>query len=115
TEAAYANGEPWLNELIEYIEGNIAAVEDFFATRCPDIKVIRPQASFLVWLDCRELGMSQDELVDFFVNKARLALNSGTMFGSQGEGFMRLNIAQPRAGLLAALSSITKALALVTA
>ena len=70
---------------------------------------MRPQASFLVWLDCRGLGMSQDELVSFFVNDARLALNSGTMFGSQGEGFMRLNIAQPRASLLEVLESIALA------
>ncbi|MDE5837786.1 MAG: PatB family C-S lyase [Paramuribaculum sp.] len=111
TEAAYTHGEPWLDELLEYIQGNIEAVESFFADNCPDIKVIRPEASFLIWLDCRNLGMSQKELVDFFVNDARLALNSGTMFGSQGEGFMRLNIAQPRAGLLKSLSSVVKALA----
>lgn len=110
TEAAYTYGEQWLNELLEYIEGNIEAVHSFFAENCPDIKVIRPQASFLIWLDCRNLGMSQDELVDFFVNEARLALNSGTMFGSQGAGFMRLNIAQPRAGLINSLSSVVKAL-----
>ncbi|MDE6265011.1 MAG: PatB family C-S lyase [Paramuribaculum sp.] len=110
TEAAYNNGEPWLNELLPYIEGNIEAVEKFFAKECPSIKVIRPEASFLIWLDCRELGLDQDELVSFFVNTVGLALNSGTMFGSQGKGFMRLNIAQPRAGLLNALSEVAKAL-----
>lgn len=115
TEAAYTHGEPWLNQLLEYIEGNIEAVENFFVENCPDIKVIRPQASFLIWLDCRNLDMTQDELVDFFVNKAHLALNSGTMFGTQGKGFMRLNIAQPRAGLIKALGSVVKALAPVTA
>lgn len=111
TEAAYNHGEQWLDELLEYLEGNIAAVEEFFADNCPDIKVIRPEASFLIWLDCRALGMTQDELVNFFVNDARLALNSGTMFGSQGAGFMRLNIAQPRAGLINSLTSVVKALA----
>lgn len=109
TEAAYNHGEEWLDSLIPYLEENIEAVERFFQQKCPRIKVMRPQASFLVWLDCRGLGMSQDELVSFFVNDARLALNSGTMFGSQGEGFMRLNIAQPRASLLEVLESIALA------
>jgi cystathionine beta-lyase len=106
TEAAYTCGEEWLNELIPYIEGNIEAVETFFAEKCPAIKVMRPQASFLIWLDCRELGLTQPELENLFINKAGLALNSGTMFGTQGEGFMRLNIAQPRASLLKALASL---------
>lgn len=111
TEAAYNYGEDWLDELLPYIEGNIAAVEKFFAENCPAIKPMRPQASFLVWLDCRGLGMEQDELVDLFVNHAHLALNSGTMFGSQGAGFMRLNVAHPRAQLIKALESLSHAVA----
>ena len=106
TEAAYTYGEPWLNELLPYIEGNIEAVEQFMAAEMPQIKAVRPQASFLIWLDCRELGLPQDKLVDLFVNEAHLALNSGTMFGTQGEGFMRLNVAMPRAELLKALKSL---------
>ncbi len=106
TEAAYTYGEPWLNELLPYIEGNIEAVEQFVAAEMPQIKAVRPQASFLIWLDCRELGLPQDKLVDLFVNEAHLALNSGTMFGTQGEGFMRLNVAMPRAELLKALKSL---------
>lgn len=106
TEAAYTYGEPWLNELLPYIEGNIEAVEQFVAAEMPQLKAVRPQASFLIWLDCRELGLPQDKLVDLFVNEAHLALNSGTMFGSQGEGFMRLNVAMPRAELLKALKSL---------
>lgn len=106
TEAAYRHGEQWLDELLSYLEGNVVAVEKFFAENCPQIKPLRPQASFLVWLDCRELGLSQAELVDWFKSR-ELALNDGAMFGAAGNGFMRLNIAQPRATLLAALASLT--------
>lgn len=106
TEAAYRHGEQWLDELLSYLEGNVVAVEKFFAGNCPQIKPLRPQASFLVWLDCRELGLAQAELVDWFKSRG-LALNDGAMFGAAGNGFMRLNIAQPRATLLAALASLT--------
>lgn len=106
TEAAYRHGEQWLDELLSYLEGNVVAVEKFFAENCPQIKPLRPQASFLVWLDCRELGLAQAELVDWFKSRG-LALNDGAMFGAAGNGFMRLNIAQPRATLLAALASLT--------
>ena len=115
TEAAYTQAEGWLDELIPYIEGNIEAVERFCAENCPSVRPMRPQASFLVWLDCRSLGLSQAELVDLFVNGAHLALNDGTMFGSQGAGFMRLNVAMPRAELLKAMQSLAKALAPATA
>ncbi len=79
---------------------------DYVERELPGVKAVRPQASFLIWLDCRELGLCQDELVDLFVNKAHLALNSGTMFGIQGEGFMRLNVAMPRAELLKAMGQL---------
>lgn len=110
-EAAYRNGAEWLDELIPYLEGNIEAVEKYFAENIPAIKPIRPQASFLIWLDCRELGLEQAELVDMFVNKAHLALNNGEMFGSQGRGYMRLNIGMPRAELLKALEGLKVAVA----
>ena len=71
---------------------------------------MRPQASFLVWLDCRRLGLPQPALVDLFVNKARLALNDGTVFGPEGAGFMRLNIGCPRTNLQAALESLAAAI-----
>lgn len=105
TEAAYRCGEQWLDQLLPYIEGNVQAVEKFFAENCPKIKPLRPQASFLVWLDCRELGLTQEQLIEWF--KARgLALNDGSMFGAAGTGFMRLNIAMPRAALLSALAPL---------
>ena len=74
------------------------------------LKPMRPQASFLMWLDCRQLGLPQNELVDLFVNKARLALNDGTMFGDEGEGFMRLNVACPRSVLIKALEQLANAI-----
>jgi len=110
TEAAYTSGEEWLEELLQYIEGNIEATETYFSENMPLLKVVRPQASFLVWLDCRGLGLSQYDLERLFVDKAHLALNSGTMFGSQGAGFMRLNVATPRSVLLKALEKLAAAL-----
>lgn len=115
TEAAYNQGEDWLDEMLEYIEGTIAEVEEIVADKLPDIKVIRPEASFLVWLDCRGLCMSHDELIKLFVNKAHLALNDGAMFGAEGSGFMRLNIGSPRSVIRYSLESLADALASVCA
>ena len=106
TCAAYKEGEEWRKEMLEYIEKNIEATEGFFKKEFPEIKALRPDASFLVWLDCRKLGLSQKELVDLFVNKAKVALNDGAMFGKEGEGFMRLNVAMPRKKLMEVLERI---------
>lgn len=108
-EMAYTHGAEWLDQMLEYIEGSISIVEDYLSANIPQIKVFRPQASFLLWLDCRGLNMSQPELVDLFVKKARLALNDGTMFGKEGEGFMRMNIGSPRSVILDALSRLAEA------
>ena len=110
TEAAYNNGEEWLDELIPYIENNIIAVEEYCKQNLPLIHPVRPQASFLVWLDCSKLGLTHDELIDLFVNKAHLALNDGEMFGKGGEGCMRLNMANPRQVLIDALEQLKKAI-----
>lgn len=109
-EVAYTHGEEWLNQLLKYIEASVEAVEEFVAEHIPQIKVFRPQASFLLWLDCRQLNLSHDELVDLFVNKARMALNDGTMFGKEGEGFMRLNIGSPRKVILDSLARLSDAI-----
>jgi len=86
-------------------------VEEYSAEKnLPQIRAVRPEASFLVWLDCRKLGLSQPALVDLFVNRARLALNDGTVFGAEGTGFMRLNVGCPRSNLQAALESLREAL-----
>lgn len=110
TIAAYRHGDAWRRDMLRYIEENILFVENYLHENIPAIKPWRPQASFLVWLDCRQLGLSQEELVDLFVNKAGLALNDGAMFGPGGDGFMRLNVASPRSVLRRALDSLTEAL-----
>ena len=107
--AAFQKGEEWRRQLISYIEENVRFVEDYFKANIPSIKPLRPQATFLVWLDCRELGLGHKGLIDLFVNKARLALNDGEVFGPGGEGFMRLNVGAPRAILKAALERLAKA------
>ena len=108
-EAAYSNGTEWLDQCLTYIQGNIDYVDAFLQEHAPKIKVIRPQASFLVWLDCCEMGLSQEALVDFFVDKAHLALNDGTAFGQEGTGFMRLNVATSRTVLEQAMKQLAEA------
>ena len=107
--AAFTKGEEWRRQLISYIEGNILFLEDYLSRNIPQIKPIRPQATFLVWLDCSGLGLDHERLVDLFINKAHLALNDGEMFGLGGEGFMRLNVGTPRALLCKALDQLTEA------
>ena len=110
-EAAYSHGTEWLDQCLAYIQGNIDYVDAFLKAHAPKIKAIRPEASFLVWLDCREMGLPQEALVDFFVDKAHLALNDGTSFGKEGEGFMRLNVASPRSVLEQAMKQLAEAYA----
>lgn len=111
TLAAFSEqGEEWRKQMLRYVEGNIDYVIDFCAKYIPLIKPLRPQASFLVWLDCRGLGLTQSQLVDLFVNKARLALNNGEIFGKEGIGFMRLNVASPRSVIEQALQQLAEAI-----
>ena len=110
TIAAYQQGEEWRRQMLSYVEGNIHFVEDFCSEHLPAIKPLRPQASFLVWLDCRSLSLDHDSLVNLFVNKAHLALNDGAMFGENGNGFMRLNVGTPRRVLKQALEQLREAL-----
>ncbi len=110
TEAAYRHGKVWLNEMLEYVADNAAYVDDFCKKHIPGITVIRPQASFLIWLDCRKLNLSQEDLTSLFINKAHLALNDGSMFGPGGDGFMRLNIGCSRIILQKAMNQLQNAL-----
>ncbi len=110
TKAAYTYGAEWLQQMRSYVIENVNFVDEYLKKNIPQIKVYRPQASFLVWLDCRELKLSQPELVQLFEDKAGLALNDGAMFGKEGEGFMRLNIGCPRSILNKALESLKKAI-----
>ena len=107
TIAAYTQGEDYRQQMLRYIEDNIHFVENYCREHLPKIKPWRPQASFLVWLDCRDLGLSHDALVDLFVNRANLALNDGAMFGIGGSGFMRLNVGAPRSVLRQALDQLS--------
>lgn len=108
-QAVYQDGDEWLAELKEYLWENICFTDKYLKEHLPQVKVIIPQASFLVWLDCRELGMSQKELVSFFVKEAKLALNDGAMFGPGGNGFMRLNIGTPRSIVEKSLQQLAEA------
>ncbi len=110
TKAAYTYGSGWLEQMCAYIIENVRFVTDYIKNNIPSIRVYKPEASFLVWLDCRELGLSQEELVSLFVNKAGLALNDGTMFGPGGEGYMRMNVGCPRSVLEQALNNLSKAI-----
>lgn len=111
TIAAYSpEGNEWRRQMLAYIEDNVRFVEDFCRDYLPGIKPLRPEASFLIWLDCRQLGLAQRELVDLFVKKAGLALNDGSMFGPGGEGHMRLNVGFPRQMLANALNKLRNSL-----
>ena len=106
--AAYSNGTEWLDQMLAYVQGNIDYMEQYLATSLPQVGMIRPQASYLVFLDFRKLGLSQAELNKLIVDKARLALNDGAMF--EGEGFMRLNAASPRSVIEEAMRRLGEAL-----
>lgn len=109
-EAAYTQGEDWLKQMLDYVYENIRLVDTYLKQKMPKIKAILPEASFLIFLDCRELGYeTQEQLVDFFVNKARLGLNDGAMFGKEGTGFMRLNVATPRSIVAEAMKRLEDA------
>ena len=109
TIAAFKEGEAWRREMLRYVEGNIDFVIDYCSKYIKGIKPIRPQASFLVWLDCRTLHLNHEALVDLFVKHARLALNDGEMFGQGGTGFMRLNVATQRSVLQQAMEQLRQA------
>lgn len=110
TEAAYREGEPWLESTLEYIYGNLEYVTNYFKTYLPECIVTLPEATYLLWIDFRNLGMEHKELFDFLVQKAGLVFSSGTDFGTEGEGFMRMNVACPRSMLEEAMQQLHKAI-----
>lgn len=107
--AAYEGGERWLESIKEMLKENIKYVETFIQMHALPIRVIRPEATFLVWLDCSGLQMSHGSLVDFFVYEAKLGLNDGLSFGKAGEGFMRLNIGTSKEVLEQAMQQLLRA------
>ncbi|MBR5334959.1 MAG: pyridoxal phosphate-dependent aminotransferase [Bacteroidaceae bacterium] len=104
--AAYNEGEEWLAQMMEYVEENINYMQEYIAANMPLLSIIRPQASYLVFIDARALKMEQPALVDFFVKQAKVGMNDGVMFGKGGEGFMRMNVGCPRSVLQKALQQI---------
>ncbi len=108
-EAAFNEGEEWLDQLLEYIDGNFNFIRDYCAAHIPQIKPNLPDATYLVWLDCRELGMTNEELRHFMIEKAGLGLNEGWSFGRSLNGFMRLNAACSRKVLEQAMKQLEEA------
>ena len=110
TEAAFTKGEEWRQQMIAYIEGNIDFVDEYLKENIPAVKIMKPQASYLVWMDFSDLGLEHSALVDMLINKARLAMNDGAMFGVEGEQHMRLNVGTTRAVLKQALDQLKEAI-----
>ncbi|MEI2689879.1 MAG: MalY/PatB family protein [Anaerolineae bacterium] len=108
-EAAYTHGEEWLTQVMDYIAGNLRYLRDFVAEHLPQIEVIEPEGTYLVWLDCRGLGLGKAELERLMLDEARVFMNEGYIFGREGEGFERINIACPRSILAEALQQIKEA------
>jgi len=96
TEAAYCNGDEWLKQLLDYLKSNIDFVEKYLKEKIPQIQMMRPEGTYLIWLDCRKLNLQNKELNIFFIEKATIGMNNGETFGTGGEGFMRLNVACPK-------------------
>ncbi|WP_195269291.1 MalY/PatB family protein [Eubacterium sp. 1001713B170207_170306_E7] len=109
-QAAYAHGAEWLEALKRYLTANLAFIRDFLRENLPQVKLVEPEGTYLVWLDFKALGLSEDALEDLMVNKARLWLDRGAMFGPEGEGFERFNIACPKATLEKAFSRLEAAI-----
>ena len=109
-EASYRHGEEWLDQLLFYLQGNFDCVCDFCKKWIPQIRPNHPNATYLIWLDCRDLGMNNEELRDFFIHKAKLGLNEGWTFGRSLSGYMRLNAACPRATLEEAMARLKSAI-----
>ena len=107
-QAAYETGEEWLKELKIYLEGNLDYVRTFLKENLPEIKLTEPEGTYLLWLDFKSLGMKEEQLKDLVENKAKLWLDSGAMFGLDGEGFERINIACPREILKQALTQLAE-------
>jgi cystathionine beta-lyase len=109
-EAAYKYGEDWLDELIHYLEDHILFIENYIKENLPEVKVTRPDASYLVWFDVRYLQKSDEEIMKLLLEKGKLALEPGSKFGENGAGFLRMNIACPRETLKDGLDRFVKAL-----
>ena len=107
--AAYENGEPWLDALLPYLHENLRSMTSYFSDDIPEIKIIQPEGTYLIWIDCRSLGLNNHKLNDLFLNQAGICFDPGSLFGPEGDGFQRINIACPRSLLMQALGRIAEA------
>ncbi|MCA9985496.1 MAG: hypothetical protein KDE59_14420 [Anaerolineales bacterium] len=98
-----------MDALLDYLWGNVSYLRSFLAAELPEIKLVEPDGTYLVWLDFRGLNLEADELARFLSEDAKLALNAGYWFGREGAGFMRMNIAAPRSMLMAAMKTLKQA------
>ncbi len=108
-EAAYTHGDQWLEQLLEYLWENYLYLKDFISRHLPRVKVMKPEATYLIWLDFRDYGMSDKKLNKYIVEEAGVGLNNGARFGSGGEGWMRLNTGCPRSVLQEGLERLKTA------
>ncbi|HQV87647.1 MAG TPA: pyridoxal phosphate-dependent aminotransferase [Nitrosomonas sp.] len=108
-ETAYREGEAWLDDLLIYLRDTRDSVTAFLATHLPEIKIIQPEGTYLLWLDCRTLDMTDAQLKHFFIHEAGVGMSPGILFGNEGSGFMRLNIGAPRRTILSVLEHIREA------
>ena len=108
-EAAYRHGDEWLEQVLDYLQENLDCLKLYIENRIPDIKVIDPEGTYLIWLDFRDLGMDNQTLSNFMKRKAKVGLEDGFIFGESGSGFMRMNIVCPRSILAEALKRIENA------
>ena len=108
-EAAYNHGEEWLSELLVHLEGNAQYVADFVKERLPEVKTVKPEGTYLMWLDFNGLNITPEEITDMLIKDAKVAMNDGASFGENGKGFARMNIACPRYMVEDAMARIEKA------
>ncbi|MBU1215086.1 MAG: PatB family C-S lyase [Gammaproteobacteria bacterium] len=108
-EAAYREGAPWLDDLMMYLAATRDMVREYLQQHLPQIKMVEPEGTYLLWLDCREMGLNDKQLKDYFVQKAGVGLSPGAMFGTEGSGHMRMNIGAPRSVIKQALENISAA------
>ena len=108
-EAAYTHGDEWLEQLLQYLKGNVDYVCNFLQERIPSIHCVPPQGTYLMWLDFREWGMTHEEIYQFLIDKAGWSVNEGSMFGEEGRGWMRVNIATQRSVLKQAMEQLYQA------
>lgn len=108
-KTAYEQGDEWMRQLLEYLQGNVNFVYDFMTANIPSVHCYKPEATFLMWLDFRKWGMTQEELNRFLVQEAGLGLGDGSVYGIEGTGFQRLNIGTPRSVLQRAMNQLLEA------